>query len=107
MRHQNIRAKSAHAISAPPVFVALAALLLIVVCASQGFATAIPISNTEIRDTWTNSLPAPVYNDPNPDKFLLNSDRQHRILDPPFQVLFPDPLTMNIGRGEGLIAANE
>ncbi|MBI84893.1 MAG: hypothetical protein CMJ81_16995 [Planctomycetaceae bacterium] len=81
--------------------------IFVLLSASQVVAAPISISNTTIRDTWTNSLPDPITNDLNPDKFMLNSDRAVQIFPSAFLVLPPDPLTMDTGRGEGLIASTQ
>jgi hypothetical protein len=81
--------------------------VLVLLSASQVLAAPISISNTTIRDNWTNSLPDPITNDLNPDEFMLNSDRASQIFPSAFLVLPPDPLTMDTGRGEGLIASTQ
>ena len=87
-------------------------MLMLAVCTGQALAGAIMISNTEIRDTWTNSLPDPV-NNTFPDIFVRNAtpdppDRFAQI--PPFRTVLGGPpediLTMKNGRGEGTVVAN-
>ena len=81
--------------------------VLVLLSASPVVAAPISISNATIRDTWTNSLPDPITNDLSPDKFMLNSDRASQIFPSAFLVLPPNPLTMDTGRGEGLIASTQ
>ena len=101
MKSQNLCAISART----SVTLALFVVMTIGVCTSPVLAGSILISNTAVRDTWTNSLPSPITGDLSPDKFMLNSDRAVEIT-PFLQVLHPDPLTMQTGAGEGLAVAN-
>ncbi len=81
--------------------------VLVLLSASPVVAAPISISNATIRDTWTNSLPEPISNYLSPDKFMLHSDRASQIFPSAFCVLPPNPLTMDTGRGEGLIASTQ
>ena len=88
-------------------------MLMLAVFTGQALAGPVTITNTQIRDTWTNSLPDPVTNDNHPDVFVRNAvpdppDRFAQIA--PFHTVLGGPpediLTMKNGRGEGTVIAN-
>ncbi len=102
MRIQNLCATIARYFSTH----ALLFLLILAVSTNSVFGASFSVANTDIRDTWTNPLPEPITDDLSPDAFMLNSDRVVPIFGP-FQMLQPDPLTMQTGRGEGLAVTTE